>query len=166
MRSKDEDDGWWDDTQADKIWKEFGKESTAPLSKNVPPDPQTVSTADEIDSQLKKEHLATERFQNERYRDDSRLRKTVASWSLIFVAIQLSIADGLSIAYFVTMLYRQMPIPTQVIVAWLSATLVEIIGILWVVTRSLFPFHDGLRDKAAEKTGRMGLKVSSPTTFS
>lgn len=64
------------------------------------------------------------------------------------------------------MLYQRMPIPTQVIVAWLSATLVEIIGILWVVTRSLFPFHDGLRDKAAEKTEEMSLKVSSPTTFS
>ncbi|EIT87651.1 hypothetical protein A200_07614 [Parascardovia denticolens IPLA 20019] len=35
MRSKDEDDGWWDDTQADKIWKEFGKESTAPLSEKT-----------------------------------------------------------------------------------------------------------------------------------
>lgn len=166
MSSEDKDDGWWDDTQADKIWKEFGKESTAPLSKSVRPDPRTVSAADELDAQLKKERVTTEHFQNERYRDDSRLRKTVASWSLTFVAIQLSIVNGLSIAYFVAMLYQRMPIPTQVIVAWLSATLVEIIGILWVVTRSLFPFHDGLRDKAAEKTGEMSLKVSSPTTFS
>ena len=55
------------------------------------------------------------------------------------------------VAYIVTMLVLKQDVPTQVLITWLSSTIVEIIGILWVIARSLFPFRDRHRDTEGEK---------------
>lgn len=49
------------------------------------------------------------------------------------------------------MLVLKQYVPTEVLITWLSSTIVEIIGILWVIARSLFPFHDRHRDAKGEK---------------
>lgn len=43
-------------------------------------------------------------------------------------------------------------VPSNVMVAWMASTFVEVIGILWVITRSLFPFNDAYRDRDGEKS--------------
>lgn len=73
---------------------------------------------------------------NARREQENGLRKKVATWSLWFVLGQLVV--------------RQC-VPTEVLVTWLSSTIVEIIGILWVIARSLFPFRDRRHDTEGER---------------
>ena len=88
---------------------------------------------------------------NTRREQENQLRKKVATWSLWFVLGQLIVTNATIVAYIVTMLVLKQDVPTQVLITWLSSTIVEIIGILWVIARSLFPFHDRHRDTKGEK---------------
>lgn len=81
---------------------------------------------------------------------ENNIRKTVATWSLRFVGFQVFVCDALIAAYIVVNLVRKITVPSEVIFGVLGTSLVEIIGILWVITRSLFPFHDLHRDKSKE----------------
>lgn len=81
---------------------------------------------------------------------ENNIRKTVATWSLRFVGFQIFVCDALIAAYIVVNLVRKITVPSEVIFGVLGTSLVEIIGILWVITRSLFPFHDSHRDKSKE----------------
>lgn len=88
---------------------------------------------------------------NTRREQENQLRKKVATWSLWFVLGQLIVTNATIVAYIVTMLVLKQYVPTEVLITWLSSTIVEIIGILWVIARSLFPFHDRHRDAKGEK---------------
>ena len=81
---------------------------------------------------------------------ENNIRKTVATWSLRFVGFQIFVCDALIAAYIVVNLVRKITVPSEVIFGVLGTSLVEIIGILWVITRSLFPFHDSHRDRSKE----------------
>ena len=74
----------------------------------------------------------------------------MATWSLRFVGFQIFVCDALIAAYIVVNLVRKITVPSEVIFGVLGTSLVEIIGILWVITRSLFPFHDSHRDRSKE----------------
>lgn len=87
----------------------------------------------------------------ERAEDDNRLRKLMVRWSLFFVGMQIAVCDLVMAGYVVTELCKSHPIAPQVIIAWLSASLAEVIGILWVIARNLFPFHDKHRNSKAER---------------
>ncbi len=88
---------------------------------------------------------------NTRREQENQLRKKVATWSLWFVLGQLVVTNTTIVAYIVTMLVVRQCVPTEVLVTWLSSTIVEIIGILWVIARSLFPFRDRRHDTEGEK---------------
>ncbi len=93
-------------------------------------------------------HLRAESAKADRERQENKLRERVAKWSLWFVLAQLAVTD---IAFAAYMLAYHGRVPSQVMIAWMTSTIVEIIGILWVIARSLFPFHDLHRDTAGEK---------------
>lgn len=88
---------------------------------------------------------------NTRREQENQLRKKVATWSLWFVLGQLVVTNATIVIYIGFMLAMKKYVPTEVLITWLSSTIVEIIGILWVIARSLFPFHDGHRDTKGER---------------
>ena len=65
------------------------------------------------------------------------LRKMYAKWLLRFLAVQMVAAN---VAFF---LYGSLgvgwDIPPAVMGAWLSATVVEVVGLVYAITKSLFP---------------------------
>ncbi|MFF9562933.1 hypothetical protein ACF1AJ_06265 [Leifsonia sp. NPDC014704] len=67
------------------------------------------------------------------------LRRTLAANATKIVIVQLLAANFFFAAYLAFNIVRPEP---AIMVAWLSATVVEVIGILWVIARSLFPFRD------------------------
>lgn len=68
-----------------------------------------------------------------------KLRKMVARWALWIVVVQLFLAN-LFFGFYLGFNLRE---PNQAImVAWLTSTVVEVIGILWVIARNLFPYRD------------------------
>lgn len=88
---------------------------------------------------------------NARREQENKLREKVATWSLWFVLGQLVVTNATIVAYIVIMLVVKQYVPTEVLITWLSSTIVEIIGILWVIARSLFPFRDKHHDTEGEK---------------
>ncbi|MBP1161162.1 MULTISPECIES: hypothetical protein [unclassified Rhodococcus (in: high G+C Gram-positive bacteria)] len=71
---------------------------------------------------------------------DIKLRKRLALWSTIFVGAQLLMSN----VFFGVYLFVNRENPdSQVMIAWLTASVVEVIGILLVIARSLFPVKNG-----------------------
>lgn len=68
---------------------------------------------------------------------DIRLKKSYARWLLIMVAAQLVVADAVFIAY--AWAGEGWHLDKGVIQVWLGATLVELVGVVLVVTQYLFP---------------------------
>lgn len=87
----------------------------------------------------------------ERAEDDNKLRKMMVYWAIGFVGTQILISDGLVVYYIAAELWRDHSIAPQIIMTWLGTSLAEIIGILWVIARNLFPFHDKYRNSKAER---------------
>lgn len=73
-------------------------------------------------------------------RQDVQLKRRYAKWLLILVAAQLLAADVVFVVY--AWAGKGWELPAGVIEVWLAATLVELVGVVLVVTRYLFPRRD------------------------
>jgi glutathione S-transferase len=69
------------------------------------------------------------------------LRQKYADWIIWLLGGQFLVAD----AVFVAFAWAGMgwEVPSGVIEAWLAATVVQVVGVVAVVTRHLFPSRDG-----------------------
>lgn len=88
---------------------------------------------------------------NQRVKDENELRNKLGNALLWLVGMQLIVSDIFLSVFMCRNVHDQ-----TVMLAWLSASVVEIIGIIWVITRSIFPFQDGYRDMEAENMARPG----------
>lgn len=88
------------------------------------------------------------------------LRSELEKAALKCVKWQLVACNTLVVAYTARLMWLQREIPTEVIISWMGATTAEIIGILWVIARSLFPFQDEHRSADLEKSG--GGRIGHP----
>jgi len=98
-------------------------------------------TVDDILANVRRTRLPYRERKNEhklqRRVDEHALRKKVAKWSYIGLATQIVIADGVFVGY--AWAGRQWDLPVAAISVWLSATVVQVIAVLLVITRYLFP---------------------------
>lgn len=78
------------------------------------------------------------------HRQDIELKKKYADWLLGAVIFQLALANGVFIAY--AWVGKDWNLEPVVINAWLGATLVQVIGVVTIVTRYLFPRRDSNGD--------------------
>jgi hypothetical protein len=69
------------------------------------------------------------------------LKKTYATWILVLLGFQLALANAIFVAF--AWVGEGWDLSTPVIQAWLAATVVQIVGVVLVVTRHLFPNRDG-----------------------
>jgi hypothetical protein len=104
-------------------------------SEGTPDDRAPAATDDELD-------LDRRRLSNKGTRDDLVLRKRVANGILGLMVIQIAAADYIFYLYGTAWEWR---IPTAAINGWLTATVVQIVSVVLVITRYLFP-KDGFRD--------------------
>ena len=73
-------------------------------------------------------------------RQDVELKRRYAKWLLILIAAQLVVADLIFVVY--AWAGRGWELSPGVIEVWLAATLIELVGVVAVVTRYLFPRRD------------------------
>jgi hypothetical protein len=71
--------------------------------------------------------------------ENRKLRKRIADHVSLAVAIQVGIAD---VAFLIYGFWNGWDIPGSTIIAWLSSTVVQVIAVGLVVTKSLFPASD------------------------
>lgn len=69
------------------------------------------------------------------------LRQRYADWLLWLLGAQFLIADAVFVAF--AWAGRRWDLPPGVIEVWLAATVVQVLGVVAVVTRHLFPNRDG-----------------------
>jgi hypothetical protein len=69
--------------------------------------------------------------------EDLNLKKRYGRWLLRLVTFQLLLADVVFVVY--AWAGKDWNLPSSVIYAWLSATFVELVGVVFVVTQYLFP---------------------------
>lgn len=115
------------------------------------PDPEDLLEFDKIlerSTELKAEkgspgyapsETVDERLKEVQLRDDSQtvtLKGWLAGGSFVVVALQLAAAN---VAFFVYGFANDWHIDTKVMMAWMAATVVETVGIVYVIARSLFP---------------------------
>jgi hypothetical protein len=67
---------------------------------------------------------------------DSRLREVLGFGALFFAGAQLIVAD---VAFYKYGIHAHWQIPTEAIVGWLGATVIQVIGIVLVIAKYLFP---------------------------
>lgn len=90
-------------------------------------------------------------LQNKKLDGENKLRNRLGTAAIVFVSVQLAVCNIGVIMYFIYCICKGWGIPNEVIIGWMAAGLVEVIGVLWVIARSLFPFRDSHRDKSSEK---------------
>lgn len=69
------------------------------------------------------------------------LKKTYAMWILVLLGFQLLLSNATFIAF--AWAGEGWDVSTSVIQVWLAATVVQVVGVVLVVTRHLFPNRDG-----------------------
>jgi hypothetical protein len=67
------------------------------------------------------------------------MKKVLARGAFIGVGLQVLIAD---VAFFIYAILNGWELPSEVMVGWLSATVVQTVGIVYVIARHLFPSRD------------------------
>ena len=72
---------------------------------------------------------------------DQKLKRKYANWLQWLLTVQLVIADAVFVIY--AWAGRHWKLDAPVIDVWLGATVVQVVGIVLVVTRHLFPLRDG-----------------------
>jgi hypothetical protein len=92
---------------------------------------------------------------NARGRQELLLRGSYASVAGGVVLVQMGIADWFFYKYASSPAI-DWDVPGPVILGWMSATVVQVVGILLVITRSLFPNHDKRDDGGSGGSGAPG----------
>ena len=134
----------------DEEFEEALKKTTELDDKNRVPAIDSPET-DDVDVSMAAVQLRIAQSKAERKEQENKLRVSVATRIVSFVAGQLVLTNTMIWIYFIVMLARNQTIPSAVIISWLGSTIVEILGLLCVVARSLFPFRDKHRDIQNEK---------------
>lgn len=94
---------------------------------------QAADARHETDEAISRAHIAELDQQN-------RLRQHLFVAAVVFVSVQLGVADALFVWYLAWDMMAAHQTPSgPVMIAWLSATVVEVIGILAIIARYLFP---------------------------
>jgi hypothetical protein len=83
------------------------------------------------------ELMSSEELATESKRHDLRLRKRVGTFAIFGVSAELVIANVVFVCY--AWAGEGWKVPTGAINVWLGATVIQVIGILYVITNYLFP---------------------------
>lgn len=119
------------------------------LAEGSPADEETPTEYRFLDEKRRVVELKI--LQDHAYQDVA-LREKYATWLLAILAAELIVVNTIFVAY--TWAGRHWKLPDGVIEIWLGATFVQIVGVVTVVTRYLFPRRDQSPDLAVELSTR------------
>lgn len=118
----------------------------------------TIEPAEtDVEDQSISDALATVQLRREKLklkqrRQHMKQREMFALWAMVLVSLQLVIANTAFLNYLSENIHD---LDASVMIAWLSATVVEVVGIMWVIARNLFPYRDKgvAKPQAGDKFG-------------
>jgi hypothetical protein len=77
-----------------------------------------------------------ERARKRNAKTDSRLREFLGFGALLFAGAQFVVAD---VAFYKYGIHYHWKIPPEAIIGWLGATVIQVVGIVLVIAKYLFP---------------------------
>lgn len=80
--------------------------------------------------------VAQQRARLKNEEQDTDLRRLIAWWSVGAASVMLLLGTGVFVAFMVS---QWRAVPTEGVIAYLSSTVIEILGIVYVVANYLFP---------------------------
>ncbi|WP_284850256.1 hypothetical protein [Corynebacterium rhinophilum] len=128
------------------------KKPSAPELENTAPDSDYLQDADGLTSdydddtsteaQLNAVKLRREKTYLKNQQQNLDLRRKIAGHSTWAVAIQMVLTNLIFIIYMFAVSFRP---ESEVMIAWMSSTVVQIVGIALVVAKGIFPQRSGSR---------------------
>jgi hypothetical protein len=101
-----------------------------------PASKEPASTDAELQRERERIEVEKGRASLHRHQDDLGLRKRVANGALIAMIVQIGLADAGFYLYGDGNHWR---IPAMAIEGWLAATVIQVVSVVLVITRYLFP---------------------------
>ncbi len=120
-------------------WRRFRRKPSPPQEtgrKPAPTDAEISQQSRLLDLEQKAAQLEKEWDALETERENRRLRKSVAVGALLVMALQIVVANGIFVWYGET---NGWDIPAGAISAWLGSTVVQIVAVVLVIMKYLFP---------------------------
>lgn len=102
-------------------------------------EPATASDDATPERSLRKTAYDLDRLRLRDHRLDYALKKALGRWAIRLLAAQMVITNAGCIAYGYVVVDRGGDIPTEALIGWMSATIVEIVALALVVAKYLFP---------------------------
>jgi hypothetical protein len=112
--------------------------------KEISPSPELPEELMNLDEQERALGISLRRLFAEQ---EHGLRQKYADWIIWLLGAQFVVADGVFVAF--AWAGQGWDLPPGVIEVWLAATVVQVVGVVAVVTRHLFPNRDGDEVKVA-----------------
>ncbi len=125
-----------EDSDEDDDVRELADQLDA-LLRQARPAPEMPAEYRYLDEKLKLQEIDLKR---EHAKQDIELRKTYATWLLVILAAELVVVNVMFWVYAEQ--GKGWKIPDGVIQVWLGATVVQVVGVVTVVTKYLFPNRD------------------------
>ena len=129
-----------DDPSRDEIELAFrlaaAAEKNARVVRNRPPKPKS-----RVEIVSSDEELSLAALKSRDRKQTISLKRTLAYFAIVAVSVQLLCANVMFALYLWTPEWRENT-PPEVIIAWMSATVVEVIGIVVIIARNLFPANE------------------------
>jgi hypothetical protein len=121
-------------------YRHAGSFDRAELSEEdeVPPAPELPEELRFLDEQERAQGMTLRRLFAEQ---EHGLRQKYADWIICLLGAQFLVADAVFVAF--AWAGRRWDLPPGVVEVWLAATVVQVVGVVAVVTRHLFPNRDG-----------------------
>jgi len=112
--------------------------------KEISPSPELPEELMNLDEQERALGISLRRLFAEQ---EHGLRQKYADWIIWLLGAQFVVADAVFVAF--AWAGQSWDLPPGVIEVWLAATVVQVVGVVAVVTRHLFPNRDGDEVKVA-----------------
>ncbi|MDX6690173.1 MAG: hypothetical protein QOG15_1630 [Solirubrobacteraceae bacterium] len=98
---------------------------------------EVLDRATELERAQGERGAAREKIDVQKARVDLNLQKVVGYGALIVMIVQLVLADAVFVLYAVHKGWGDLP--TGAIQAWLAATVIQVVGVVLIIARCVFP---------------------------
>ena len=102
-------------------------------------DKRPAATDAELDLEAKRIKVERDRTELEQGQANLKLRKRIANGAVVLMALQIWVANGIFVLYG---FQNDWNLEAAVINGWLAATVIQVISVVLVITRYLFPNRD------------------------
>lgn len=98
------------------------------------PDVSSETAVEEFNYDRERQRAKIKKFKN-----DNKMRKSFFKWASLLTFVIITINSILFAAYLAVHMWGEHAIPDVVMISWVTSTIVEVLGIVTIIAKYLFP---------------------------